>query len=99
MNEPDLGYIPKHLDTPEKFLIWNYDQLGVFMFGFLIGNQFADVIQGIIVGLLLAYVYTKLVKQGIHPQFYKHLLYWVLPREYSAKLKKTPPTDMRRFIN
>jgi len=96
------SYIPQNLDKPEKFLIWGYDQLAFFMVGFFVGGIIHDMNAGLILGLISAYAYSKLLKNGVHPYFWKHLLYWLLPKEMSSmgakRLKKTPPSDLRRWI-
>lgn len=96
------SYIPQNLDKPEKFLIWGYDQLAFFLVGFFVGGMIHDMNAGLVTGLIVAYLYSAFLKKGVHPYFWKHLLYWFLPKEMSSfggkRLRKTPPSDLRRWI-
>jgi type IV conjugative transfer system protein TraL len=102
MSDFNKSYIPQNLDVAEKFLIWGYDQLAFFMLGMFIGHMISDINTGLVLGLIVSYLYTKLLKQGAHPHFWKHLMYWFLPKEMSSiggkRLKKTPPSEIRRWL-
>jgi type IV conjugative transfer system protein TraL len=102
MAEFNKSYIPKNLDVAEKFLIWGYDQLAFFVIGSFIGNMISGINTAIVLGLVTAWLYSKLLRKGTHPSFWKHLLYWFMPASFSSiggkRLKKTPPSDIRRWL-
>jgi type IV conjugative transfer system protein TraL len=104
MADFNKSYIPKNLDVPEKFLIWGYDQLAFFVIGSFIGNMISGINTAIVLGIVTAWLYSKFLRRGAHPSFWKHLLFWFLPESFGSifnkgqKLKKTPPSVLRRWI-
>lgn len=76
MSQPDLShYIPRTLDSAGKFLFWDLDVAGIGMFGMMIGMGTGFPVLGLLLGVVLAFAYSKL-KTGKHPGMAAHLLYW-----------------------
>jgi len=89
--------IPKALDQPERFLLLELDQLvvGVSVFG--VGMAFDVPTIGIILAIWVCWGFGKL-KNGKHPRFLLHLLYWYTPSYIAVRLRGTPPSFMRSFF-
>ena len=76
MAAADLShYIPRRLDAAGKFLFWDLDVAGIGMLGMMIGLGTGFPVLGLLVGIALAFAYSKL-KSGKHPGMAAHLLYW-----------------------
>lgn len=93
----ELGYIPKSLDSPEKFLIWELDQAVIALMLLVFGIMAGQLLPGLIVGCLAAWQYGRL-KSGKHPRFALHLMYWWLPGKILVRTRVTPPSDIRYFL-
>lgn len=68
-------YIPRRLDDAPKFLFWEFDVAGLGLTGVFMGIATGFPVLGLLLGLALAFSYTKL-KSGKHPGMANHLLYW-----------------------
>lgn len=76
MSAPDLShYIPRRLDAAGKFLFWDLDVAAIGVLGMMVGLGTGFPMLGLIVGIVLAFAYSKL-KSGKHPGMAAHLLYW-----------------------
>jgi conjugal transfer pilus assembly protein TraL len=76
MSQQDLShYIPRRLDSAGKFLFWDLDVAAIGIIGMLLGLGAGYTVLGLVVGLMMAFAYSKL-KTGRHPGMAAHLLYW-----------------------
>lgn len=94
----ETGYIPKYLDSQERFIFWDMDQaiIGLLVMG--MGVAAGAMLSGMVAGAYLAWQYGR-VKAGKHPRFAVHLMYWWLPPSIAiTKPKVTPPSDQRYFL-
>ena len=91
------GYIPRTLDQPEKFILWDMDQFlrAVVLMGTGVSSGF--MASGIVIGSLAAWKYGKF-KSGKHQKFAIHAMYWWLPSDMFVKTQLTPPSDKRYFL-
>lgn len=96
MTEDDLKLaIPRRLDDPPKFLLWDFDVVLVFLIfaGLGIVVNFPFVLGGL--GLAAAYGLNK-ARAGRSRGYLLHLLYWHLPLRFG--FRRTPPSAVRHFI-
>lgn len=91
------GYIPRTLDHPEKFLLWDMDQFIIAVVVMGTGVSAGFMASGIVVGSLVAWQYGRF-KAGKHQKFAVHAMYWWLPSDLFVKTKITPPSDKRYFL-
>lgn len=76
MSTSDLShYIPRRLDAAGKFLFWDLDVAAIGILGMGGGLGMDYPVIGLILGIVLAYGYSRL-KSGKHPGIAAHLLYW-----------------------
>lgn len=92
-----VGYIPRTLDQPEKFFLWEIDQFVLMVLICGVGITMGMMLSAMFIGVATAYGYGKL-KSGKHPKFATHLMYWWLPSAISPKMQITPPSDYRYFL-
>ena len=87
--------MPRHLDDPDKLLWWDFDQalISISIFGLsIILNM---VIVGVVLSVLAGSAIGRL-KSGRSRGFMVHSAYWYLPMDMG--LKRTPPSDIAKFI-
>lgn len=86
-------YIPRRLDDAGKFLFWDLDVAGIGLLGILAGVAVDYPKCGVVFGIVLAHMYSKL-KAGKHPGMATHLLYWFtgMPQP-----KELPPSHLREL--
>ncbi|MBX3630303.1 MAG: type IV conjugative transfer system protein TraL [Nitrosomonas sp.] len=97
MNGEESGYIPASLDTRERFLWWEIDQLVLMVMLTAIGIVADAMFFGALIGTVMAWQYGRL-KAGKHPNFAIHTLYWWLPSRFFVKTRTTPPSSQRYFL-
>jgi conjugal transfer pilus assembly protein TraL len=94
MSSPDLShYIPRRLDDASKFLFWELDVAAIALIGILLGIACELPLSGLVLGLVMAFWYSKL-KAGRHPGTAIHVLMWFtgLPAP-----KVLPKSHLREF--
>ncbi|RMF24964.1 MAG: type IV conjugative transfer system protein TraL [Deltaproteobacteria bacterium] len=87
--------MPRHLDDPDKFLWWEMDQAGLAVSVFAVFMILNMLVVGVVLGALVAWIYGRL-KAGRARGFMIHVAYWYLP--FQMKLRRTPPSWVRRFV-
>lgn len=88
--------IPRTLDAMPRFLWWDMDQAGLVV-GIVVLGMLADsMMVGTVLGLAAGWSYGR-TKQGKHPKFAIHAMYWHLPSEFLS-FKRTPPSHYRELI-
>lgn len=97
MSGKEEGYIPKTLDMPERWLIWDMDQFVIALLFVGFGATTGLLFPGILAGAALAWQYGRF-KSGKHPKFLVHAMYWWLPSKLVVKTKSLPSSDIRHFI-
>lgn len=93
----ETGYIPKSLDTQERFLWWEMDQMIIAMLLIGMGTISGAMLSGMVAGAVSAWQYGRF-KAGKHPRFAVHALYWWFPGGIFVKPAATPPSDQRYFL-
>ncbi|MDX8401650.1 MAG: type IV conjugative transfer system protein TraL [Mariprofundaceae bacterium] len=87
--------MPRHLDDPEKFLWWDFDQalivVAIIGFSIVVNMVIAGAILGVIAGMAIGRL-----KSGRGRGYLVHTAYWYLPMDLG--LKRTPPSHVTRFI-
>lgn len=89
-------YIPKHLDDPAKFLLWQIDEAVAFIlplfFGFMIGKGLISLFVAII-----CFHCWRRVKGVGGKNLIRSLIFWYYPKSILG-LKATPESRTRNFI-
>ena len=93
-NSSDFCPLVRELDASTKFFIWDFDIVCAFFAGLSIGIMIASLMLGALLGLIFAKGLSRL-KQGRHPGFGLHLLYWHLPLRF---FRRMPLSHRRHFI-
>lgn len=87
--------MPRHLDDPDKFLWWDFDQalvvVGVIGFSIVVNMIAVGSILGLVAGVVLGRL-----KSGRSRGYLVHTAYWFLPMDMG--LKRTPPSHISRFV-
>lgn len=92
----DKYYIPQHLDTPFKVILWTWDELLAFLVPFLPLFMFMNSpLLGIGVGTLNIILLKKFKGEEGH-YFLAHMAYWHLPS--FVLYKATPPSYVREIL-
>jgi conjugal transfer pilus assembly protein TraL len=89
--------IPRHLDDPPMFFMWDMDEALAFLVPFMFLLLYGMVFVGVVSGLLAMRFFGKIKAMG-GKQLAKHILYWYTPAEAWFRLKRTPPSYIREFI-
>lgn len=87
------GYVPRRLDAPAKFLLWDFDVVASGAAGFGVGIVANSMMMGFFAATLAIWGYSRL-KAGRHPAYGLHYLYWHTPFK---TFKRTPPSSRRHF--
>lgn len=87
--------MPRHLDDPEKFLWWDFDQalITIAVIGFSIVVNMVAV--GAVLGAAAGVAIGRL-KSGRSRGYLVHTAYWYLPLDMG--MKRTPPSHVTRFV-
>lgn len=94
--DENLKYlVPKHLDTPPKVFIWDFDVALIFMTVMGFGIVMGAFILPLIIAVILCSAYQKM-KSGRQQGYSIHLLYWFMPMNIGNR--RTPPSCARNFI-
>lgn len=93
--------IPKHLDDPAMYFMWDADEAAAFIGPVVIVMAFAPSLFHLALGGALgaATMHTLArIKSSGGKQLIKHALYWYTPTEAWFRFRRTPPSDVREFI-
>lgn len=92
----DKYYIPQHLDTPFKIILWTLDEVTVFMVPFsILIFMFNAPLSGVLCGIMLVAMLKKVKGEEGH-YFLAHLAYWHLPP--FVMYRATPPSYIRQYL-
>lgn len=87
--------IPRHLDAPPMFLIFEADTAAIFLGCLFFGLMFQAVLVFAPIGLVLARAYARLKAEGGRGIFVQ-TMYWYTPSK--LWLRRTPPSWIREYI-
>ena len=87
-------YVPRRLDAPAKFLLWDFDLVASCITGLAFGIIVNSLLMGAIASYAAIWAYSRL-KQKRHPGYGLHYLYWQFP---FRTFKRTPPSSRRFFV-
>ena len=88
-------WMPRTLDDPPLFFVWEGDSAGVFILAFGFGFVMDMFIPGVLAGFILTRAYVKLKEEG-GLGLMQRFLYWYTPSQYW--LKKSTPSYIREYI-
>lgn len=91
------GYIPKTLDNPPRWGVWDMYQGIIFFLLFGLGVVMHQMLAGLIVGALAVTIYRKMSKGGARG-ILNHAIYWYTPFTGTGKKKTLPPSSTRHFL-
>ena len=92
----DKYYIPQHLDTPFKIILWTWDEVAIFMVPFVIlFFLFNAPLTGTIFGVMMVAILNKSKGEEGH-YFLAHLAHWHLPP--CVMYRATPPSYIRQYL-
>ncbi len=86
--------IPRRLDAPPRFLLWDFDTVAILFAGLGFGIIANTFLLGGISSVCLVWAWTRM-KAGRHPGYGFHLLYWHTPIQ---PFKRTPISARRNFV-
>jgi len=85
--------IARYIDDPVSFFFWDMDEVMVFSTFMVFGILTDTLTYEIIVGVLFAFILSR-VKQSRAEGFFMHILYW-----YGlCRLRGCPPSYIREFV-
>lgn len=87
--------VPRRIDLPPRFLMWDMDVMLVFSVFFVLGMAMGHGLIGCGMGVLVSAVFGKL-RAGKHPAFGVHWLYWHLPTRLG--FRRLPHSYVREFV-
>lgn len=89
----EMTRIARYIDDPVSFFFWDIDEVMVFSTFMVFGILTDTLTYQIIIGVLLAFILSK-VKQSRAEGFFMHALYW-----YGLyRLRGSPPSHIREFV-
>lgn len=88
--------IPRHLDAPPMFLMWEADTAGIFLICLMASFMVESFIPAV-AGILLARGYARLKQDGSRGVLV-HLLFWYTPSSTSINGKKRIHSHIREYI-
>jgi conjugal transfer pilus assembly protein TraL len=94
MNHPSSLLVPRKLDAPPRFLLWDFDSVAAGIGGMGVGICLNSFVFGCCMSVALSWGWTRL-KAGRHPGFGLHWLYWRSPVGF---FKRTPASCHRFFV-
>ncbi len=89
--------VPKHLDDPPMYLIWDADEALAFLIPFCVLLIYQAFIVGLIIGVVCMRALGQLKAVG-GTQLIRHGVYWYTPSDWWFKFTYTPPSHRREFI-
>jgi conjugal transfer pilus assembly protein TraL len=95
--DTDNFVIPKHLDDPPMFLLWDSDEACAFLVPFIGCMMYRSFFIGLGVGLVCMHILGRVKAQG-GKQLLKQALYWYTPSQWWFNCTVTPASHYREFI-
>ncbi|WP_302944359.1 type IV conjugative transfer system protein TraL [Turicimonas muris] len=93
-SEDKSHLIPKRLDAPPRFLLWDFDTVAAGFAGIGIGIIANNMPLGLLFSITFVWAWVR-TKAGRHPAYGFHFLYWHLPMN---PFKRMPASARRTFI-
>ena len=94
--------IPRRLDDPPMFLLWEMDEAIAFVMPVLGALALSSSLLMVFVGALLGFLAMQAVariKANGGKQLFFQSLYWYLPPDtVTKKMKRIPPSAIREYI-
>jgi len=97
MNETEEFWIPRTLDDPNLFFIWEMDSAMIFLSCAFIGIVISSITLGIVAGFFATKGYAKLKEEGGRGLLVK-FLYWFFPSEFNFGIGKKIPSHIQEYI-
>ncbi|PKM44771.1 MAG: type IV conjugative transfer system protein TraL [Gammaproteobacteria bacterium HGW-Gammaproteobacteria-1] len=101
MQNDESHIIPKHLDDPPMYLLWDADEawtfLGPVFMVLALAPSFINIVLGGVMGFFAMHTLARIKAAG-GKQLIRHALYWYTPTEAWFKFARTPTSDVREFI-
>jgi type IV conjugative transfer system protein TraL len=99
--DTDNHIIPKHLDDPAMYLMFDADEAYAFLAPVAVVLAFSRTALSFATAACLGYFAMRTlarIKATGGKQLIQHALYWYLPTEAWFKFVRTPSSDIREFI-
>ncbi len=95
MSEP--YFIPRTLDDPPLFFLWNFDEAALFLIWAILGAVMGAMtfLLGAMVGYLFARGYARMKEQGGRGLLFR-VLFWYVPSDWWITTRT--PSDVREYI-
>jgi type IV conjugative transfer system protein TraL len=93
--------IPKHLDDPPMYLMWDADEAYAFLGPVFIVVALSPSLMNFLIGGILGYFTSHAlarIKSAGGRQLIKHALYWYTPTDAWFKFRRTPGSDIRELV-
>ena len=87
--------IPRHLDDPPQFFLWDADEAMLVVFFVLLGALLGLIIPGALIGFLLGRGFARVKAEGgrgVIPR----VLYWYTPSQWW--LRSRAPSHVREYL-
>jgi len=92
--------IPKHLDDPPMYLMWDADEAWAFLGPVMMVVAFSPSLVNFLLGGVMGFFAMRTlgrIKSAGGKQLIRHALYWYTPTDAWFKFVRTPPSDIREF--
>ncbi len=96
MNDSARHAIPRRLDDPERWLFWTVDEAAALIGPALLGLAANAFVTGMVAGVAGWWLLRR-IKRGGGANVVHYALYWFLP-DFALRLKRTPPSHVRRYV-
>ncbi len=93
--------IPKHLDDPPMYLMWDADEAYAFLGPVFLVVAFSPSLMNFLLGGILGFFSMRTlarIKSAGGKQLHQHALYWYTPTDAWFKFRRTPSSDVREFV-
>ncbi|MDY0038556.1 MAG: type IV conjugative transfer system protein TraL [Zoogloea oleivorans] len=93
--------IPKHLDDPPMYLMWDADEAYAFLGPVFLVVAFSPSLMNFLLGGILGFFSMRTlarIKSAGGKQLIRHALYWYTPTDAWFKFRRTPSSDVREFV-
>ena len=97
MGDEEAFYIPRHVDDPERWLFWTWDEaLALILPIALISVGMGQFLLGIASAAVWFYGLRRL-KGSEQPNIVIYMAYWFFPH-WLLRFKGTPPSYIREYV-
>jgi conjugal transfer pilus assembly protein TraL len=93
--------IPKHLDDPPMYFLWDADEAAAFVVPMVVSLAFSPSLLNLLLGGGVGFFSMRFlgrIKSAGGKQLIKHAIYWFVPTKAWFNFKRTPSSDVREFI-